>query len=114
MSSSLNGINMDIIEKDQIKKEVISELINCVRCVEQKNRITSIIGVLTLISVFGFFAGVTYFFRSRTDIIMQLITIFQSVLTLVMAYYFGTSKSSDDKNKTIDKILNKNNGVTNE
>ena len=39
MSSSLNGINMDIIEKDQIKKEVISELINCVRCVEQKNQI---------------------------------------------------------------------------
>ena len=100
---------MDTSEKDVLKKEILNDLINCVKCEEQKRKITSIIAVIIIIGCFGFFLSIAYLLKDKTEIITQLIAIFQSLFTLVLAYYFGTSKGSDDKNKTIDKFLNNQN-----
>ena len=102
---------MDAQEKDVIKKELLQELVNCIQCEEKRYKITSIIAIISIVGILIFFLGVTYFFRDKTEIITQLIAIFQSTFTLVLAYYFGTSKSSEDKNKTIDKFLSNQNNT---
>jgi len=75
---------------------------------DRKEIMTSVIAVITICGAFGFFAAIAYMFRNNPVIVERLITFFQSIVMLVLAYYFGTSKSSSNKNDIIEKYLNKN------
>lgn len=73
-----------------------------------KEIVTSTIAVVTLTGTLGFFIAVAYIFRNDAAIIDRIITIMQSIATLILAYYFGTSKSSSEKNHTIATLLTEN------
>jgi hypothetical protein len=44
---------------------------------------------------------------TQKDIIIYILGVLSAAITQVLGYYFGSSKGSDDKNKSISEILNK-------
>ena len=73
--------------------------------------ITPILALGVLIATFGLFAFVLFdkgaIDPTRKDILIYVLGVLSAIATQIVAYYFGSSKGSADKNSAIDKMLNK-------
>jgi hypothetical protein len=73
--------------------------------------ITPILALGVLIATFGLFAFVLFdkgaIDPTRKDILIYVLGVLSAIATQIVAYYFGSSKGSADKNTAIDKMLNK-------
>jgi hypothetical protein len=72
--------------------------------------ITPILALGVLIATFGLFAFVLFdkgaIDPTRKDILIYVLGVLSAIATQIVAYYFGSSKGSADKNTAIDKMLN--------
>lgn len=73
--------------------------------------ITPILALGVLLATFGLFAFVLFdkgaIDPTRKDILIYVLGVLSAIATQIVAYYFGSSKGSADKNSAIDKMLNK-------
>ena len=73
--------------------------------------IAPLLAIMILLASFGFFVYILKFDFSETsklkDIIILLIGIVSTLVTTVIAYYFGSSHGSSDKSKFIHKLNSK-------
>lgn len=73
--------------------------------------ITPILALGVLIATFGLFAFVLFdkgaIDPTRKDILIYVLGVLSAIATQIIAYYFGSSKGSADKNMAIDKMINK-------
>lgn len=73
--------------------------------------ITPILALGVLIATFGLFGFVLFdkgtIDPTRKDILIYVLGVLSAIATQIVAYYFGSSKGSSDKNSAIDKMLNK-------
>lgn len=73
--------------------------------------INPLLALLVVIVSFGFFGIVLNFDFSKDpakkELIIYLVGGVQTIVTMVMSYYFGSSKGSSDKSKVIEN-MNKN------
>jgi hypothetical protein len=72
--------------------------------------ITPILALGVLIATFGLFGFVLFdkgtIDPTRKDILIYVLGVLSAIATQIVAYYFGSSKGSADKNTAIDKMLN--------
>ena len=73
--------------------------------------ITPVLALGVLIATFGLFGFVLFdkgtIDPTRKDILIYVLGVLSAIATQIVAYYFGSSKGSSDKNSAIDKMLNK-------
>jgi len=73
--------------------------------------ITPVLALGVLIATFGLFGFVLFdkgtIDPTRKDILIYVLGVLSAIATQIVAYYFGSSKGSSDKNNAIDKMLNK-------
>lgn len=73
--------------------------------------ITPILALGVLIATFGLFAFVLFdkgaIDPTRKDILIYVLGVLSAIATQIVAYYFGSSKGSADKNMAIDKMISK-------
>lgn len=71
--------------------------------------ITPILALGVLIATFGLFAFVLFdkgtIDPTRKDILIYVLGVLSAIATQIVAYYFGSSKGSADKNTAIDTLL---------
>lgn len=72
--------------------------------------ITPILALGVLVATFGLFAFVLFdkgaIDPTRKDILIYVLGVLSAIATQIVAYYFGSSKGSADKNASIDSLLN--------
>lgn len=73
--------------------------------------VTPVLAIAILVSTFILF-GLIMFTEgiidpTRKDIIIYVLGVLSAISTQIVSYYFGSSKGSNDKNASIDKILTK-------
>jgi hypothetical protein len=72
--------------------------------------ITPIMGLVVLAFAFIFFVFVLRYDFNKTgmqkDIVVYMLGVVSTLVTMVVGYYFGSSKGSSDKSKMIEKQLN--------
>jgi len=74
------------------------------------------VGIFVL---FGFFMLSTFVImrivpEGNKDMVRDILTTLRDAMMLIIGYFYGSSKSSADKNVTIDKQLSSNNNISNE
>lgn len=73
--------------------------------------ITPVLALGVLIATFGLFGFVLFDKGSidptRKDILIYVLGVLSAIATQIVAYYFGSSKGSSDKNQAIDNLLRK-------
>lgn len=73
--------------------------------------ITPVLALGVLVATFGLFGFVLFdkgtIDPTRKDILIYVLGVLSAIATQIVAYYFGSSKGSSDKNSAIDKMLNK-------
>lgn len=73
--------------------------------------ITPILALGVLLAIFALFAFVLFdkgaIDPTRKDILIYVLGVLSGVATQIIAYYFGSSKGSTDKNTAIDAMLRK-------
>lgn len=73
--------------------------------------ITPVLALGVLIATFGLFGFVLFDKGSidptRKDILIYVLGVLSAIATQIVAYYFGSSKGSADKNGAIDKMLSR-------
>lgn len=73
--------------------------------------ITPVLALGVLLATFGLFAFVLFdkgtIDPTRKDILIYVLGVLSAIATQIIAYYFGSSKGSADKNNAIDKMLSK-------
>lgn len=52
--------------------------------------------------------------EGNKDMVRDILTTLRDAMMLIIGYFYGSSKSSADKNTIIDKQLNSNNNISNE
>jgi hypothetical protein len=73
--------------------------------------ITPVLALGVLIATFGLFGFVLFdkgtIDPTRKDILIYVLGVLSAIATQIVAYYFGSSKGSSDKNQAIDNLLRK-------
>ena len=73
--------------------------------------ITPILALGVLLGTFALFAFVLFdkgaIDPTRKDILIYVLGVLSAIATQIIAYYFGSSKGSADKNMAIDKMISK-------
>lgn len=73
--------------------------------------IVPILAIGVLVAIFWLFAYVLFDANTidptRKDILIYVLGILSGIATQIIAYYFGSSKGSSDKNTAIDNLLRK-------
>ena len=73
--------------------------------------ITPVLALGVLIATFGLFGFVLFDKGSidptRKDILIYVLGVLSAIATQIVAYYFGSSKRSSDKNQAIDNLIRK-------
>ena len=73
--------------------------------------ITPILALGVLLATFALFAFVLFdkgaIDPTRKDILIYVLGVLSAIATQIIAYYFGSSKGSADKNMAIDKMISK-------
>lgn len=73
--------------------------------------ITPILALGVLLATFALFAFVLFdkgaIDPTRKDILIYVLGVLSAIATQIIAYYFGSSKGSADKNSAIDKMISK-------
>ena len=73
--------------------------------------ITPILALGVLLATFALFAFVLFdkgaIDPTRKDILIYVLGVLSAIATQIVAYYFGSSKGSADKNMAIDKMISK-------
>lgn len=73
--------------------------------------IVPVLALGVLIATFGLFGLVLFsagvIDPTRKDIIIYVLGVLSAISTQIIAYYFGSSKGSADKNVSLDRFLNK-------
>ena len=73
--------------------------------------ITPVLALGVLIATFGLFGFVLFdkgtIDPTRKDILIYVLGVLSAIATQIVAYYFGSSKGSSDKNQAIDNLLKK-------
>lgn len=73
--------------------------------------ITPLLAIGVLVATFGLFSFVLFdkgaIDPTRKDILIYVLGVLSAIATQIVAYYFGSSKGSAEKNSAIDKMLNK-------
>ena len=73
--------------------------------------ITPVLALGVLIATFGLFGFVLFdkgtIDPTRKDILIYVLGVLSAIATQIVAYYFGSSKGSADKNMAIDKMISK-------
>lgn len=74
----------------------------------KKNWLFYLVGILILV---GFFTLSTFLIlkvvpETNKDMIKDILATLRDALMIIIGYFYGSSKSSSDKNDTIDKVLN--------
>jgi len=73
--------------------------------------ITPILAIGVLVATFGLFSFVLFdkgaIDPTRKDILIYVLGVLSAIATQIVAYYFGSSKGSADKNTAIDNLLRK-------
>ena len=73
--------------------------------------ITPILAIGVLVATFGLFSFVLFdkgtIDPTRKDILIYVLGVLSAIATQIIAYYFGSSKGSADKNTAIDNLLRK-------
>ena len=71
--------------------------------------ITPVLALGVLIATFGLFGFVLFdkgtIDPTRKDILIYVLGVLSAIATQIVAYYFGSSKGSSDKNQAIDNLL---------
>lgn len=73
--------------------------------------ITPLLAIGVLVATFGLFSFVLFdkgaIDPTRKDILIYVLGVLSAIATQIVAYYFGSSKGSSDKNTAIDNLLRK-------
>jgi len=73
--------------------------------------ITPLLAIGVLVATFGLFSFVLFdkgaIDPTRKDILIYVLGVLSAIATQIVAYYFGSSKGSADKNTAIDNLLRK-------